>query len=280
MSFFITENELNSALSYIFEDAEKELIIISPYIKLHDRYKSILKTKLDLPKLKIVIVFGKNEKDKSKSLNMEDFDFLKQFPNVEIRYEKRLHAKLYANEKEVIITSMNLYNYSQDTNIELGVISKVSDKNVGGNAIGYFERVINQAELIFEKVPIFNETKFGLSKKYVESEIKTDTSDDFFSEKVFTKPRRKVIGKRDSNKKEQIISNKKVGYCIRTGVEIPFNIEKPLSSVAYKSWSKYSNPDFPEKYCHFSGESSNGATSVNKPILKKNWKKAKERFGL
>lgn len=66
------------------------------------------------------------------------------------------------------------------------------------------------------------------------------------------------------------------GYCIRTGVEIPFDIEKPMCYEAYKSWNKYGDPDYPEKYCHFSGEKSNGETSVNKPILKKNWKKAKQ----
>lgn len=39
------------------------------------------------------------------------------------------------------------------------------------------------------------------------------------------------------------------------------------------------DPDYKEKYCHFSGEPSNGETSVNKPILKKNWKKAQNIHG-
>jgi hypothetical protein len=63
-------------------------------------------------------------------------------------------------------------------------------------------------------------------------------------------------------------------------VEIPFNVEKPLSYEAFKSWSKYGDPDYAEKFCHFSGEPSHGDTSVAKPILKKNWKKAKEVFDL
>jgi hypothetical protein len=67
---------------------------------------------------------------------------------------------------------------------------------------------------------------------------------------------------------------------ILTGTPIPFNIEKPLSAEAYKSWVIYENPDFPEKYCHFSGEPSNGETTYSKPILSKNWKKAKAVFNL
>jgi len=73
-------------------------------------------------------------------------------------------------------------------------------------------------------------------------------------------------------------NNNQTGYCIRTGVEIPFNIEKPMSYEAFKVWSQFGDPDYPEKFCHFSGEPSNGETSVSKPILKKNWKKAKEIF--
>ena len=49
---------------------------------------------------------------------------------------------------------------------------------------------------------------------------------------------------------------------------------------AFKSWSKYGDSEYIEKFCHFSGEPSNGETSVSRPIMKKNWKKAKEIFDL
>ncbi len=80
--------------------------------------------------------------------------------------------------------------------------------------------------------------------------------------------------------KEATTIAKPKGFCIRTGVSIPFSVEKPFSAEAFKSWSKFGNPDYSEKFCHFSGEPSNGETSLNKPILKKNWKKAKEIFNL
>lgn len=34
------------------------------------------------------------------------------------------------------------------------------------------------------------------------------------------------------------------------------NVEKPLGYEAFKSWSKYGDPDFAERFCHFSGEPS------------------------
>lgn len=278
MAKFLKGNELNSELERLFEEANYNIILISPYIKLHDRYISVLKEKKQDNKLKITIVFGKNEEDKSKSMQLEDFIFFKEFPNIEIRYEKNLHAKYYANDSAAIITSMNLYSFSQDNNIEAGIFLKQS---ILGNAIGdntledeawrFFKRVIDQSELLFRKVPQYENALFGLSKKYVSSIIEEDSLTDFFLEKSKQK-----TGKRITNKEPNIIQ---MGYCIRTGVSIPFNPSNPLSETAYKNWSKFSNKEYPEKYCHFSGEESNGETSFSKPILRKNWKKAKEVFG-
>lgn len=63
------------------------------------------------------------------------------------------------------------------------------------------------------------------------------------------------------------------GFCIRSGKQIALNHERPLSGDAYSVWSQYSDYDYPENYCHFTGEKSNGNTSVGMPILSKNWKK-------
>ena len=80
-------------------------------------------------------MFGKNEEDMSKSMKQEDFDFFKQFPNIEILHENRLHAKYYANEPRAILTSMNSYGFSQNNNIEAGVLmeKKSIASFTGGN---------------------------------------------------------------------------------------------------------------------------------------------------
>jgi len=277
MSYFITASDLNSELENIFEFAEKELILISPYIKLHERFKSVLKTKLDNPELSIIVVFGKNETDVSKSMKKEDFEFFKQFPNVQIRHEKRLHAKLFANENDVLITSMNLYDYSQDTNIETGILSRTNDKYIGTSALGYFDRVIDQAVLLFDKIPVFEKGIFGLTKKYKNSEIQFDVTNEFYSNTNFNQKRKTERIK--NTRSENTVQKNKSGYCIRTGAAIIFNVEKPLSSNAYISWKKFENDEYAENYCHFSGEASNGNTCVKRPILSKNWNKAKKEHG-
>lgn len=196
MAKFLTGNELNFELGKLLESAEGQIVLISPYIKLHERYASILKIKKDYPEIEIIIVFGKNEADISRSMKQEDFNFFKDFPNIEIRYEKRLHAKYYANENCAILTSMNLYDYSQDVNIEAGVMTKATllgniTSNIITNVTGvddfdstawsYFSIVIKQSELLFKKVPVYEKTMFGFAKKYISSETEVDKLTDFFA---------------------------------------------------------------------------------------------------
>lgn len=278
MAKFLTGNELNSEVEKLLENAFNKIILISPYIKLHDRYKSTLITKKSQPEVEIIVVFGKNEEDLSKSMKAEDFNFLKEFPNIEIRYEKRLHAKYYANEDSAILTSMNLYSFSQDNNIEFGVLTKKSllNENLDGRAWEYFARVIDQSELLFKKTPKFDSALLGITKKYRESVIEKDNLTDFF-QKTPKSPKQSP-SKEVPNDKSQ--KSSVTGYCIRTGKEIPFNTKMPMTDEVYKSWLKFANADYPEKYCHFSGEASNGETTFSKPILRRNWKKASETFKL
>jgi phosphatidylserine/phosphatidylglycerophosphate/cardiolipin synthase-like enzyme len=187
MAKFLKGNELNAELEKVFENAEDQIILVSPYIKLHDRYKAALLTKSNNPNIEITILFGKNEDDLSKSMKQDDFDFFKNFPNIEIRYEKRLHAKYYANESRAILTSMNLYGFSQNNNIEAGVLMESSLKGsfTGENELDsksweYFKTVLEQSELLFENKPVFEKKNLLSSRKYVKSEIEVDKLSDFF----------------------------------------------------------------------------------------------------
>ncbi len=230
--------------------------------------------------MEIILLFGKNEDDLSKSMKQEDFDFFKQFPNVEIRYEKRLHAKYYANEKKALLSSMNLYGYSQNNNIEVGVLMESSikgaftgDNELDKNSWEYFSTVLRQSELLFEKKPVFEKKNLLSSYRYVESEIEKDILSDFFE----NENQNKTFKRKEPTNIINKVSDKSSGFCIRTGKQIPFNLEKPMAIDAYKMWGKYKDTDYLEKYCHFSGELSHGKTSVNKPILSQNWKKAQEK---
>ena len=122
MSTFLTGDDLNDAIDNIITNAKKFIHITSPYIKLDDHFKERFNLIKNNPSIYLQILFGKNESNFLKSMKSEDLDYFKSFPNVSIIYEPRLHAKSYINESEGIITSMNLYDYSAENNVEYGVV--------------------------------------------------------------------------------------------------------------------------------------------------------------
>jgi len=289
MAKFVKGNGLNAEIESIFDEAEGQLTIISPFIKLHKRFKDSLKSKINNPKLEVQLVFGKNESNKSKSLSSEDFEFFKQFANVKIYYEPRLHAKYYANQTAAVLSSMNLYEYSQNNNIEFGIVThremgldrlkeKVMGVELDNDAWQYFNSVVEGSELLYFNEPVYESNMLGLSKKYIRSEVRVDLLTEELS-------KAKKVSKVKSNKPAEVESVKpttdsKNGYCIRTGEQIPFDLTKPYTDKAFKSWSRYKNEDFVEKFCHFSGEPSEGKTTMAKPILGKHWRVAKKELNL
>lgn len=228
MAKFLDTTGVSYHLQQLINKANEKLVIISPYLKINDRIKQSLEDKNRM-KIDIRIVYGKNE------LHPDENNWLKSMTSIRSSFCKDLHAKCYLNENEAILTSMNLYEFSQVNNNEMGIyVEKVTDPELYKDIYEEAQRLIRISDEIVisvEKAPIKEKTP---------------------------------------------VSNKKTGFCIRTGIEIPFDVNKPMSYDAFKSWSNYGDTEYPEKYCHFSGEPSNGETSVSRPILKKHWKKAKE----
>lgn len=242
MAKFLDTTGVSYHLQQLINKANEKLVLISPYLKINERIKQSLEDKNRL-KIDIRVVYGKND------LQPEENNWLKSMTSIRSSFCKDLHAKCYLNENEAIITSMNLYEFSQVNNNEMGIyIEKINDPEL-------YKDIYNEAQRL---IRISDEIIVSVEKAH---------SKEKQPEKVETNP-----------KSEKKLESNKYGYCIRTGVSIPFNVDKPMSYDAFKSWSKYSDPDYAEKFCHFSGEPSNGETSVSRPILKRNWKKAKEIF--
>lgn len=311
MAKFITGKALEDAIYNIIWDAERVLMIVSPFIKLDDYFKKLFDKHVNNTKIHLIIVFGKNEGAVSRSLSKQDFDYFKKFLNISIVYVPNLHAKYYGNEQMGVITSINLYDYSFINNIEFGVYSEVSifdnlKTSTDQEAWKTCKDIAESNEAVFIKRPVYEKKLLSafLGNSYVKSDILHDTTDKFYSgfrsnksnnvvkklidfeEELILgstptpRPTREEVESKPKDVSNSYSENRRNGYCIRTGVEIIFNIEKPFSYEAYLEWNKFENPDYPEKYCHYSGERSKGETSFNKPILGKYWDEANEVFKL
>ena len=115
MAKFLNSSGTTYHLEELIKNASDRLIIISPYLKLNERIKELLEDRNRL-KIDIRIVYGKND------LHPEEINWLKNLTFIRTSFCKNLHAKCYLNENECIITSLNLYEFSQVNNNEIGVL--------------------------------------------------------------------------------------------------------------------------------------------------------------
>ncbi|MBK0404646.1 phospholipase D family protein [Adhaeribacter sp. BT258] len=314
MAKFITGRDLETAVDKIIWDAENQLIIVSPYIKLDEHFKKLFDKHLNNPKLHIKIIFGKNEGQVNKSFNKNDLEYFKKFQNISIIYIQNLHAKYYANEIYGIVTSINLYDYSFKHNIEFGVLyennilNKLS-KNTDIAVWNYAHDIADIYDVIYVKRPVYQKKNFGLTKDYINSKVLFDCTEELYRGRSLTKSYKKLsdyegeldhkteFSERPSRQEDKpiraIVKPQFVksisettttysvqliepGYCIRTGEKIPFNPDRPFSYQSFQSWNQFGNENYPERFCHYSGEPSYGETSYSRPILNKNWKKAQQ----
>lgn len=140
MAKFLNTSATNYFLEELIKEAKDRLILISPFLKLNDRIKELLSDKNRL-KIDVRIVYGKSE------LQPAEMSWLQELTYIRTSYCKNLHAKCYLNESLCIITSLNLYEFSQVNNNEMGVlIQRSEDTDLYRDAYEEAQRIIRVSE--------------------------------------------------------------------------------------------------------------------------------------
>jgi len=140
MAKFLNTSATNYFLEELIKEARDRLILISPFLKLNDRIKELLSDKNRL-KIDVRIVYGKSE------LQPAEMAWLQELTYIRTSYCKNLHAKCYMNEQLCIITSLNLYEFSQVNNNEMGVlIRRLDDVELYREAYEEAQRIIRVSE--------------------------------------------------------------------------------------------------------------------------------------
>ena len=122
MAKFLNTSATNYFLEEMIKSASDRLILISPFLKLNDRMKELLADKNRL-KIDVRIVYGKSE------LQPQEIEWLRGLTYIRTSFCKNLHAKCYMNEEMCIVTSLNLYEFSQVNNNEMGILIQRSEDN-------------------------------------------------------------------------------------------------------------------------------------------------------
>ena len=149
MAKFLNTSATNYYLEELIKSASDRLILISPFLKLNDRIKELLEDKNRL-KIDVRIVYGKSE------LQPVEINWLNELSFIRTSFCKNLHAKCYINESSCIITSLNLYEFSQVNNNEMGVhVSRDDDPVMYKDTYEEAQRIIrisDEVRISLEKI--------------------------------------------------------------------------------------------------------------------------------
>ncbi len=145
MAKFLTTKGTSYAIEKLITDAKESLIIISPYMKVSKIIMSRLLA-ADKRGVNIIIVF--RDREKSQILK----NTFKQFEKINIYQHSDIHAKCYLNEEDAIVSSMNLYDYSERNNWEMSAVFNVEeDATPFTDIVDELKTIINGASLILGK---------------------------------------------------------------------------------------------------------------------------------
>lgn len=150
MAMFLNTTKLNEWIPKLINETKKELVIIVPYIKTSDKMYNHLKEANDRG-VETTLVYRENKLTGNEKAKFEALD------NLNLMHHPNVHCKCYYNESYLIICSMNLYEYSELNNREMGILlhrKSLGLVNYGGDdetlfkdAVLEITEILNGAEL-------------------------------------------------------------------------------------------------------------------------------------
>lgn len=142
MAKFLNTTGVSYHLEELIKNTNDRLILISPYLQFHKRVKDNLEN-LNVLKRDIRIIYRENK------LQVEESNWLESQIGIRTSLCNSLHAKCYLNESEAIVTSMNLYSFSQQNNDEMGIhIMKKNDPDLYNDIYNEVQRLLTISEEI------------------------------------------------------------------------------------------------------------------------------------
>lgn len=239
MARFLTTRGTTSEIETIINNAKNGIVLISPFIKIPDSLFQNLRA-ADQRGVRTTLVYGKNK------LELNVMEQINQLKNVKLYFLDNLHAKCYFNEQSMVITSLNLYDFSEQNNREMGVlVTRQNDEAVFNEAAREAKMIISLATRSDFNVQVIEQPK-----KQVKPQPRVENE----------KP--KSIWFRDLSDIFQSLFGEAHGYCIGCKTKLEYDEYRPYCPECYKAWAK--NKGQKANYCHSCGRPSK--TSINKPL--------------
>ena len=225
MVAFLTTTSISAKLEDLIKDAREEITLISPYLKVNQRLQGFIRD-ADLRRVRLTVIYGKRD------MQDAEREWVSRLATpAETWFVPNLHAKCYLSEDAAIITSMNLYEFSQQNNDEMGI---------------YVSR--SQEPALYQEI---KEEALRLRRTADPGQgAPTKTSPP-------TAPDQPSAVAPDQH-------GSPLGYCIRCQAPVTLDPEKPYCAQHLRIWARYRDNTYEEKFCHRCGKEN--TTSMAKPL--------------
>lgn len=245
MAKFLTTRGATSEIEGIINNAQKSVVLITPFVRIPASLFQNLMTR-DKEGVRITLIYGK------KDLENAVIDQLRQLKNVKVYFLDNLHAKCYFNEQCMVITSLNLFDFSEQNNREMGVlVTRQADGE-------FFKEAVREANMMISLAKPFNLSPMANVQP---------------STRVIEKPKPSLTNSTEGvgiaflrGFRDLILDNVGLGqgYCIECKKRIDFDEYRPYCIDCYKLWGK----TWAHKagYCHECGGAT--ITTLKKPLCR------------
>ena len=254
MATFLNTTGVSYALEELIRGADERLVLISPFLRVNQRIRDLLADK-DRLKIDTRVVYGKSE------LSKEESEWLSSTPSIRTSYCANLHAKCYLNEKKALVTSMNLYEFSQVNNIEMGVLV---DRGEDGPL---YDAIYEAAQAILRGSEEHNHPhRLGAVQQKTTKRDRSQTANGDASARKGTR-RRKPSASDGGDRR---------GFCIRCRGGLTADPCKPYCAGCFKSWARYENKVYKENHCHLCGKDHHA--TLQRPVCRPCFKRHKTSY--
>ena len=241
--------EMGVCIERMIQEAEEFICIVSPYLKMDGNIRRLLEDKSSLTDVRIHLIYREGE------LTKQTREWFDSVPGINTYFLEDLHAKCYLNEKEALVTSMNLYDHSMANNVEMGVlVTKGGFWGGDPRDETLYQGILNHAIWIKDKGQ--------------------DRSVSAAAKSTAQISRPSSIGKEGARTTRALGAVPTKGCCIRCGVSINIDPVRPFCKDHWRYWIRHNNVDRELQFCHIC--TNDFPTTRRKPACKDCWKKYKD----
>lgn len=251
MAKFLTTRGTALEIEKIINNAQKSIVLITPFVRIPTSLFQNLMA-VDKQGVRITLIYGKS------ALEHDVQEKLRQLKNIKVYFLENLHAKCYFNEQCMVVTSLNLYDFSEQNNREMGVLATRQEDEE------FFKEAVREANMMISLAKPFDASPVVNSQPYNKT---TESLRPISRESKEGRGTALLRGFRDILLDKVGLGQ---GYCIGCRKRIDFNEYRPYCPDCYKLW--IINKAQKAGYCHECGRAF--VTTVNKPLCRSCFEKS------